>query len=39
MLDQIMHCGARWVKQGRMAGHVQWEAIWIAVASDPAFPR
>lgn len=39
MLDQVMHCGAQFVKQGRMLGHRQWEATWARVSSDPDFPR
>lgn len=39
MIDQVMHCGARFVKQGRMCGHRQWEEVWNDVASDPDFTR
>lgn len=39
MLDQFMHSGAQYAKQGRMTSHKLWEELWIKIASDPDFRR
>lgn len=38
-LDQAMHAGARWLKQGRCASHEVWERTIMKVQSDPDFSR
>lgn len=38
MLDQMMHCDARWVKQGRMTSHAKWEGLWNAITTDGFSP-
>lgn len=36
-LDQAMHCGARYLKQGRYVTHEAWERAMMQVQSDPDF--
>ena len=37
LLDQSMHAGARFVKQGRVAAHETWERTMMAVQEDADF--
>jgi hypothetical protein len=38
-LDQAMHCGAQYLKQGRYLTHEDWEKLVRVVQDDPDFPH